>query len=562
MLLCLVLSFAIVTVAASAKGTLTREAVDLAACPAACLGAEPDLADAACKECFCTQALRDKQIMENKDACQDYFLNFIVSIVAEYLPSVAIVTSNIVLKVIVRRTAQYEHHHSLSGEQTSKAYKLFLAQLLNMGVSPLIANARLPGAAALVEGTPVEGYVLSGGFDDLTAQWYTDVGRSLVITIALTSVTRPLLVYLKFWKAWLTKKRAPAALTQRVMNKMLEGPDFELAERYGEVMNLIFVVFLYSTAMPLVYALLALSLGLQYLMEKYELLKLCKKPPAYTADLALMTANTLPYALLGHFLLGIWALSSFPDKQSSLVAGFVTYWGMAKDLWLEHVGVTRKRLFERVMQRNAALLTLLLLAFLVFLVLKAILGTLVRVLLLIFRGTGDEAEGNASFDAVVRSRLLTGAASYSILVNPKYSAALATDNHDSVASLLHGKSKKKKEGKKPAVKFSESQNEEIPVTPLGDRDPDDAGSYLTDDRSARSALSSRSLLDRDGATPRSQARSGLASGDGLASRLELDDLSRRGSAGGFGTPRSQSNLGTPRSALSGRSGRSASILPY
>ena len=404
--------------------------MDLAACPAACLGAEPDLADAACKECFCTQALRDKQIMENKDACQDYFLNFIVSIVAEYLPSVAIVTSNIVLKVIVRRTAQYEHHHSLSGEQTSKAYKLFLAQLLNMGVSPLIANARLPGAAALVEGTPVEGYVLSGGFDDLTAKWYTDVGRSLVITIALTSVTRPLLVYLKFWKAWLTKKRAPAALTQRVMNKMLEGPDFELAERYGEVMNLIFVAFLYSTAMPLVYALLALSLGLQYLMEKYELLKLCKKPPAYTADLALMTANTLPYALLGHFLLGIWALSSFPDKQSSLVAGFATYWGMAKDLWLEHVGVTRKRLFERVMQRNAALLTLLLLAFLVFLVLKAILGTLVRVLLLIFRGTGDEAEGNASFDAVVRSRLLTGAASYSILVNTKYSAALATDNVD------------------------------------------------------------------------------------------------------------------------------------
>ena len=40
MLLCLVLSFAIVTMAASAKGTLTREAVDLAACPAACLGAE------------------------------------------------------------------------------------------------------------------------------------------------------------------------------------------------------------------------------------------------------------------------------------------------------------------------------------------------------------------------------------------------------------------------------------------------------------------------------------------------------------------------------------------
>ena len=139
-----------------------------------------------------------------------------------------------------------------------------------------------------------------------------------------------------------------------------------------------------------------------------------------------------------------------------------------------------------------------------------------------------------------------------------------------MASLLHGKSKKKKGGKKAAVKFSESQNEEIPVTPLGDRDPDGAASYLTDDRdaddrSARSALSSRSLLDRDGATPRSQARSGLASGDGLASRLELDDLSPRTSAGGFGTPRSQSNLGTPRSALSGRSGRSgrsASILPY
>lgn len=54
----------------------------------------------------------------------------------------------------------------------------------------------------------------------------------------------------RVWIKWLFVKwqywRRKAAITQSQMNKAFESPDFELASRYGELLNLIFVTMLFG----------------------------------------------------------------------------------------------------------------------------------------------------------------------------------------------------------------------------------------------------------------------------------------------------------------------------
>jgi hypothetical protein len=52
-----------------------------------------------------------------------------------------------------------------------------------------------------------------------------------------------------------------------------QGHEFQIAIRYGEHLTAIFVCWLFSSGMPLMYWSCALSFALHFWVEKYELLK-------------------------------------------------------------------------------------------------------------------------------------------------------------------------------------------------------------------------------------------------------------------------------------------------
>ncbi|MCG8390393.1 MAG: hypothetical protein MJA30_32895 [Cytophagales bacterium] len=87
---------------------------------------------------------------------------------------------------------------------------------------------------------------LQGVYSDLTPNWYREVGRSLTITVIISSGVRLMRVVAKWlafkWQFWWRK----SSLTQTQMNKAFQGPEFELAPRYGELLNLIFVTMLFG----------------------------------------------------------------------------------------------------------------------------------------------------------------------------------------------------------------------------------------------------------------------------------------------------------------------------
>ncbi len=63
------------------------------------------------------------------------------------------------------------------------------------------------------------------------------------------------------------------SLTQRELNKAYEGPAFELKDRYGEQLGVLFVIVMFGSAMPLMYLICAVSFTVSYKLEKYYLLQ-------------------------------------------------------------------------------------------------------------------------------------------------------------------------------------------------------------------------------------------------------------------------------------------------
>ncbi|KAK9864206.1 hypothetical protein WJX84_007741 [Apatococcus fuscideae] len=253
-----------------------------------------------------------------------------------------------------------------SKEELLLAQTIFLGQFLNTSISPLVANASLPPLRNRIATVPVlRSIIFQGQLGDLIPEWYRQVGRSLIITIGLTGLVRSLTV-LQRW-LWYTGYRAWGrryATTQQQLDKAYEAPNFELAWRYGEIMNLVFCTLLYSSGLPVLYPLAALSMCLSYWAEKFELLKLCKPPQHHHDGLARQSGSILPYAALWHLGFAAWAFSvfktfvpvakglqpfrSFVISQGSLINGL--FFGTSPE--------TDKHIGERVMERNTVFMTL------------------------------------------------------------------------------------------------------------------------------------------------------------------------------------------------------------
>jgi hypothetical protein len=74
------------------------------------------------------------------------------------------------------------------------------------------------------------------------------------------------------------------------------GTAFQLDTRYGEHLNVIFVAMLLSGGLPIAYLAAAAWFGVAYWSEKWELLKLSRRPVAYGGSLSEAVTNIVPFA--------------------------------------------------------------------------------------------------------------------------------------------------------------------------------------------------------------------------------------------------------------------------
>ena len=162
---------------------------------------------------------------------------------------------------------------------------------------------------------------------DFTTTWYADVGTQLVLTAAANAVAYPGFTLLFFpLTAGLRWYTAPRALTQRDLDDALTGPEFGLAERYGQIWSQVFMALTLSAGLPLMLPCFIAYLAFTNIADKAFLLRLCRTPRAYGSELAGRLLGSLPWAVWLHLAVGFWMYGSLPSRGlpgvvSSSVAG-------------------------------------------------------------------------------------------------------------------------------------------------------------------------------------------------------------------------------------------------
>mmetsp|Transcript_21721 Transcript_21721/g.73838 ORF Transcript_21721/g.73838 Transcript_21721/m.73838 type:complete len:997 (-) Transcript_21721:1171-4161(-) len=389
-----------------------------------------------CLDCFCNDLFRSKELLKEPLYCSSWLDLYTQQQLTAVLVVICVVGVNAGLKLVMKWSAKYEKHDRISMEHASQSSKLFKAMHFNTAMLTVLVNAYVPDLAKLLDNTPLEGYAFVGEYADLGPAWYKDVGKALMLTVFISNIAVLGKGFSK--KPLLQVKRYIAgrfAVTQEEMDTAYQGIDFNLPLRYGEVLNLIFTAMLFSGPMPVMYFFAALGLTLHYLVGKWELLRVCQKPPMYSADIAIKASGTVPFAIVGHLVVSIWAFSYLNAPVDtfvySIVGGGVT---AVTDMWrsLPMVGnlfglLDMKTVPDRVLQENSSYLTLALVcAVVVYLIRLAVLGGKAAYTFLLSLGDMDlSLEGNPPFETAVQTQQIVGSTTYDIKENPLYREAFS-----------------------------------------------------------------------------------------------------------------------------------------
>lgn len=175
------------------------------------------------------------------------------------------------------------------------------------------------------------------------------------------------------------------------------------------------------------YFLGALSFGMGYLVEKYELLRVSRRPLMQDGDLAQMATQLQPWAALPHIAFALYAYSLFHAPASGAsVPGLVWLVESSGRLWAAVTTLTPAEVAERFTQRTA--LPHFLLLFIVggFLVLLALARTWGSALLsAAYRLAGKEyvprdMEGNPNLSVAISTHTLLGAKTFDMRDRAQY----------------------------------------------------------------------------------------------------------------------------------------------
>jgi ABC-type multidrug transport system fused ATPase/permease subunit len=101
-------------------------------------------------------------------------------------------------------------------------------------------------------------------------------------------------------------KKKTKQLLQEDYEEMNLGSEFLLEFRYSALLTTIFMIFMYSSGLPLLYFIAFLSFFFTYWFDKLFLLRCHRKPPAYTLHLSRKTAAIMRFCLIPHFFIGLY----------------------------------------------------------------------------------------------------------------------------------------------------------------------------------------------------------------------------------------------------------------
>ena len=86
---------------------------------------------------------------------------------------------------------------------------------------------------------------------------------------------------------------------------MHERKEFKLDTRYSELLVWVYTVMMFSAGLPAMYMIGFAFTTVTYWVDKVMLLRVNRRPPPYTWQLASKTRRIMLFCLIPHFLIGL-----------------------------------------------------------------------------------------------------------------------------------------------------------------------------------------------------------------------------------------------------------------
>ncbi|RHY34758.1 hypothetical protein DYB32_000693 [Aphanomyces invadans] len=302
--------------------------------------------------CYCKAALLRTSL---KDAMNINFVDHRTGTSAKYCDSwgtqyleiqalmvasvLIVVVINACLTPVLRYLVLKQKSHTRSGVVVATVTKIFIAQFFNTALIVLLLNANMDDVMDNSAGASINGIkIFTGKYSDFSVSWYNDVGISLMLTMIINMVSPHAGVFITYVVLEI-KRFADRSFsfdwtithqeTQRDLEALYRGPEFDLASRYSVVINTIFITLLFSSGMPLMLLIGLFSMIITYWTDKFStvtlpvlaneamlthlslaFLRVVRSPPQYDGKIAGAAGSLLPWAILLHTLFGIWMYSN------------------------------------------------------------------------------------------------------------------------------------------------------------------------------------------------------------------------------------------------------------
>lgn len=270
------------------------------------------------KYCYCSlQSL--KEILADSSLtnyCRYFLRKRSYGITIRFFVSCGVIMINFFLKLVFRGLSRFERMDSKSKEQVRIMVRVFVAVFINTSLIVLAVNANF-SSVGFFDRLPFGKYIFNSMFSDFTREWYVQVGSTLTITMIVSVFSPQIANLLIFYPKGACKRVCCRRYkTQREINIAFTGPDFDIATRYSQILNVVFSSMLYSGGIPMLNVTCCVTMLVLYWIDKFLVLRHYSKPPRFSQELNDKFLSILPLSAALHSAFSLYMLGAediFPE---------------------------------------------------------------------------------------------------------------------------------------------------------------------------------------------------------------------------------------------------------
>ncbi|EAR88902.2 transmembrane protein, putative (macronuclear) [Tetrahymena thermophila SB210] len=245
-----------------------------------------------------------------KSICNSWLTSYTLSQFLPYAAVLCIVVINVIIQFLFQALSQFEKHKLLDDQLKSFIIKTFIAQFINTGLILLLTNINFD-----ITTTGTLQFLFGGNYDDLSPEWFKNVGTVIILTLLINVVSAPMVsCFFVFLRALFKCCDRGCSLDdtktkKSTLNEWVEfytGPEFMISFRYSQILGICFIGMLYSGGIPILYFVSFLHLTVLYWLDKIFLFKICKIPPNFDQQMATMARTMLYLVPFLHTIFSIY----------------------------------------------------------------------------------------------------------------------------------------------------------------------------------------------------------------------------------------------------------------